>query len=436
MQVSVSATGSLERRVEVAVPATEVAHEVEERLKRISRTARLKGFRPGKVPFAVIRRQYGEQVHAEVVNDLVKTTLAQALNEQKLQPAAGSRIEPIATQPGTDLKYAAVFEVLPEIHLSPPAQIRIERPVASVQESDVDAMIESMRKQRTVYTEVQRPARDTDRVLIDFQGRIGDEPFEGDNSQDVEVIIGSRQSLTELEEGLKGATAGEQRSITVTFPAQHRNKVLAGRTAELQVHIKSVEEASLPEVDQEFCRAYGVEDGTVESLRLEVRKSMERELASLIQGRVRSQVIEALYVQNPIEVPRTLVDEEVQRLQIDAARRLGAKDASQLPPRAPFEDIARRRVALGLILGQIIQSEGLTLDRQRVQARVNDLAASYPDPEQARRAFLEARDTMQQLESAVLEDQIVDWVTERAQVTDRPMSFSEVTGFGRQDTDR
>jgi trigger factor len=432
MQVSLSATGGLERRLEVAVPATEIANEVEQRLKQISRTARLKGFRPGKAPFAVVRKQFGEQVHAEVVSDLMRSSFAQALNQEKLKPAAGPRIEPIAMGPGTDLKYAAVFEVLPEIKVKAPDSVAVERPSASVTEPDVDAMIESMRRQRPVFTAVERGARDSDRVTLDYEGRVEGKPFEGSEGTDVSIVVGARRSMPELEEGVKGAQAGEKRTITVAFPAEHPNKSLAGRTAELHLSIKRVEEQSLPAVDEEFCRAYGVEEGGIETLRLEVRSSMERELADVIRNRVRTQVMDALYRDNPMDVPRALIDEQVQQLQTDAARRMGARDASQLPPREPFEEPARRRVALGLLMGQIVQAEGLKVDRERMQSRLNDLVVSYPNPDEARRAYLQSPDAMRQIESAVLEDQVLDWVLERARINERSMSFKELTGFGQE----
>ncbi len=311
MQVSVSATSGLERRLEVAVPAVAVATAVEQRLKEISRTARLKGFRPGKVPLPVVRKQFGEQVRAEVVGDLMRSSLAEALTQQRLTPAAGPRIEPIAMAPGADLKFAATFEVMPDIRVKSPADIRVERPSAAVAEEDIDAMLESMRRQRPTFTAVDRPARETDRVTVDYTGRIGGEPFEGGEGKDVPIIIGSRQSRPELEEGLKGAVAGEARTITVTFPAELSNKTLAGNTAELALTVKSVEEQSLPAIDEEFCRGFGVEEGGVEALRAEVRKSMERELADVIRNRVRTQVLDALYAENPIDVPRALIEEQV-----------------------------------------------------------------------------------------------------------------------------
>lgn len=431
MQVSLTATSGLERRLEVAVPATEVATQVEQRLKNISRTARLKGFRPGKAPITVVRKQFGEQVHAEVVSDLMRSSFAQAISQEKLTPAGGPRIEPITMGPGTELKYAATFEVLPEIKIKPFDTIAVERPAAAVTDDDIDAMLESMRRQRPVFTVVERPAQDTDRVTIDFDGRINGEPFEGGEGRDVTVVVGSRQALIELEAGVKGASAGENRTVSLSFPADSPNKMIAGKTAELQVTIKRVEQQSLPEVDEEFCRAYGVEEGGVDALRVEVRKSMERELGDVIRNRVRGQVMESLYRENSFEVPRALIDEQVQRMQVDAARRMGAKDASQVPAREVFEDQARRRAALGLLMGQIVSTEGIKVDRERVQTRLNDLVASYPNPEEVRRAYVQNADAMRQVESVVLEDQIVDWIVDRASVTDKPMSFKDLTGFGQ-----
>lgn len=430
MQISVTATGGLERRMEIAVPAGDVQREVDSRLKRLSRTARLKGFRPGKAPIAVVRQQFGDQVRAEVVGDLMRSSFAEAVSKEKLTPAAGPRIEPIAVDPGTDLKYAAVFEVMPEVKLKPLEDIAIERPTASIEESDVDAMIESMRRQKPVFTPVERPARATDRVTVDYDGRIAGEPFEGGEGRDVSFLIGSGRVIAELETAVTGASAGDTRTATVTYPESLTNKALAGKTAEFTVAVKRVEEQSLPAVDEEFCRAFGVEAGGTESLRAEVRKSMQRELDDLVRNRLRSQVMDALYRGNPLEVPRALVADSIVKLQVDTAQRTGARDVSQLPPREAFEEPARRRVALGVILGEIIRSEGIQIDRSRVESRLEDLASSYPNPEEARRAYLQNQDALRQIESAVLEDQALDAVLARARITDRPMSFKELTGFG------
>ena len=436
MQVSLSTRGALERRLEVAVPADEVHQEFEQRLKQVARSARLKGFRPGKAPMPVVRKQFGEQVHAEVVDHLIRSSLAQVLREQNLTPAGGPRIEPIAVSPGAELKYAAVFEIMPEIKVKSPEGTAISRPTAEVIDSDIDAMIESMRKQRPVFTVVERPAAENDRVTVDFTGLMDGKPFEGGDGRDVTLLLGRPENRPELDAALNGASAGDTRSVTVNFPAETSNAALAGKAAELTVTVKRVEAQSLPEVDEAFCQAFGVEDGGLETLRAEVRKSMERELSDLVRGRLRSQVLDALYTQNPMELPRTLLEEQVNQMQIDAARNMGVREISQMPAREPFEAPARKRAALGLILGQIIQSEGLQVERSRVETRLEDLVASYPDPEEARSAYRKSREAMRQIESAVREEQVIDWFLARAQVTDQPMSFQELTGFGRENQTR
>jgi len=434
MEVSLSDTGGLSRRLEVAVPAKEVAREVQQRLKRLSRTARLKGFRPGKAPLAVITKQFGDQVRAEVVGDLMRSSFAQAVSQENLRPAGGPRIEPIALGPESDLKYAAHFEVLPEVRVNPPENLTIERPAASVTEADVDAMIENMRGQRPVYTPVEREAREGDRVVIDYKVRIGGKPFEGSDLSDVRIVLGTRQAMPELEEGLRGTRAGEEKSISVVFPESHPHKKLAGQSAELHVSIKAVEEHSLPVIDEEFFKSYGVEQGGLQHMRSEVRDSMERELAGVIRNRVRAQLLEALYRDNPIDVPRALVEEEVQQLQLETARRLGIRDVRQLPARETLEEPARRRVALSLLVAQIVQAEGLKVDRERLKARLTDLVESYPNPDEARRAYQQNPESMRQLESQVLEEQVIDWLLARARITERPMSFADLTGFGRRES--
>ena len=429
MQVSLTATGGLERRLEVAVPAERVASEVEQRLKRLSRTARLKGFRPGKAPFTVIRRQFGEQVHAEVVSDLMRSTYADALTQEKLTPAAGPRIEPIAMGPGTDLRYAAVFEVLPEVRVKSTGEMSIERPAAAVTEEDMDAMIQSMRRQRPVFTAVERAVRASDRVTIDYEGRIGAEPMKGAQGADVAFIVGAGRVMTELEEAVKGAMAGESRTVTVHFPPEHADAQVAGKAVEMRLVVKKVEEMSLPGVDQEFMSAYGVTEGGMDAFRAEVRTTMERELAQAVRQRMRAAVIDALVSDNALEVPRALVEEQVRGLQLEAARRMGITDASQVPARGPFEEPARRRVVLGLIMGEIIRSANLKVDRQQVQARLDEIAAAYPNSDEVRRTYLQNADAMRQIEANTLEDQVIDWVLDHASVTERASSFSELTGF-------
>ena len=431
MQVQVTATGGLERRLEVAVPATRVDGEIDQRLKRIARTARLKGFRPGKAPFAVVRQQYGSQVQSEVVGELLQQSFAEAVSEQKLRPAADPRIESVSADPGADLKFVAIFEVLPEIQLQPLEQVAIERPDASIVDDDVEAMLETMRKQRPAFAEVARAAADTDRVTVDFEGRIDGETFKGGTGTDIQFVIGAGRMLAEFEAGVRGAAAGELRTVPVSFPADYGSADVAGKHAEFSITVKKVEQQNLPAIDEEFCAAFGVREGGVEALRAEVRKSMERELADAVRNQVRTQIMDALYRANSIELPKSMVAEQVQSLQLDMARRMGIRDATQLPKADALEEPARRRVALGLIIGELIRAEGIKVDRARVAMKLDDAVSQYPNAEEVRRQYLQNADAMRQIEAATLEDQVIDWVVARAQVTIKPATFRELTGFGQ-----
>ena len=433
MQVSLTATGGLERRLEVAIPAAQVDGEVSQRLNKISRTARLKGFRPGKAPLAVIRQQYGEQVHGEVINDLMRASFSEAVAREKLNPAGGPRIEPIAMNPGADLKYAAVFEVLPEVKLAPISEINIERPVASVADKDLDAMLDTLRKQRPAFNEVARAAAATDRVTVDFTGKIEGVEFEGGSGEGVPIVIGANQVMKEFEDALLGAAAADTREFNATFGADHTNKKLAGKTATFNVKIVKVEEQVPAPLDEAFAKGFGIADGSIETLRAEVRANMERELAEAIRQKVRTQVLEGLYTKNPLELPRQLVEEQIQELQVEMLRRAGVKDAKQLPPREPFEQPARRRVALGLLMSELVRNANLKVSREAVQEKLNELAASYSNPEEVRRAYLQNADMMRQIESQVLETQAIEWVLGQAKVADKAATFAELTQFGQAD---
>jgi trigger factor len=433
MQVSLTATGGLERRLEVAIPAAQVDGEVSQRLNKISRTARLKGFRPGKAPLAVIRQQYGEQVHGEVINDLMRKSFSEAVAREKLNPAGGPRIEPIALSPGADLKYAAVFEVLPEVKLAPISELSIERPVASVADKDLDTMIDTLRKQRPTFNEVARAAAATDRVTVDFTGRIDGAEFEGGSGEAVPIVIGANQVMKEFEDALLGAAAGDTREFNATFGADHTNKKLAAKTATFNVKIVKVEEQVPAPLDEAFATGFGIADGNLETLRAEVRANMERELAEAVRQKVRAQVLEGLFKKNPLELPRQLVEEQIQELQVEMLRRAGVKDAKQLPPREPFEQPARRRVALGLLMSELVRHAQLKVSREAVQEKLNELAASYSNPEEVRRAYLQNADMMRQIESQVLETQAIEWVLTQAKVVDKPATFAELTQFGQAD---
>lgn len=431
MQVSLSATGGLERRLEVAVPAGEVTAEIDQRLKKLARTARFNGFRPGKAPMAVVRKQYGAQVHSEVVSDLLRSSYQEAVSKENLRPATGPRIQPVNTDEGADLKYIATFEVMPEIKLAPVESIAIERAAASVTEADVEEMLESLRKQRPQYDAVERGAKTSDRVTVDFEGRIGGETFQGGQGSAVPIVMGAGQVLPEFEQAISGGKAGETRTALVHFPDDYHGKDVAGKTAEFAITVGKVEEQKLPELDDAFATEFGVREGGVAQLRTEVRESMEREMGDAIRGQVRAQVMDGLFRENPVEIPKGLVDETVNELMADYGRRTGARDVSQLPAPENFIEPARRRVALGFIVGELLRQADLKIDRSRVQARLNDLVAAYPNADEVRRSYLQNPDAMRQVESLVLEDQLVEWVLERAKLTERPSSFKELTRFGQ-----
>ena len=430
MQVSVETTGTLERRMEVSVPRERIEQAVEERLKRVSRTAKLKGFRPGKVPLKVVRQQFGAQVRQEVLSDLVQSTFAEAVTQQKLSPAAGPRIEPLAAGDDEGLRYRATFEVFPEIALAGVEGIEVTRPAAEVTDADVDAMVLNLREQRPRFETVERECREGDRVTMDFEGRVDGEPLEGGKGDDVAVLLGGGRMFKEFETGIAGMKAGERRTVDVPYPAGYANAALAGKVAVFDVHVKKVEERRLPELDEEFCREYGVLEGGVEQLRREVRDNMERELAENVRARLKQQLLEGLLKANPVDVPQGFVDAQVRELQIDAARRMGATESSQVPAADNFVDAARRRVSLGLLIGEVIKSRGVKLDRGRVEARLADVAATYPDPDAVVKAYRQNPDAMRQIENVVLEDQAVELLLEQAKVTDRPATFKDVMNFG------
>ena len=429
MQVSVESTGALERRMEVQVPAERIEKAVDERLQKLSRTIRLKGFRPGKVPVKVVRQQFGQQVRQEVLGDVVQSTFEEAVTQEKLIPAGGPRIEPIS-QEGGDLKYRAVFEVLPQIQLAAVDQLEIARPNADVGAGDVDAMIQNLREQRPTYVKVDREAVDTDRVTVDFDGTVDGQPFEGGKGEDVAIILGAGRMLPDFESGLKSVRAGEQKTIDVTFPQNYAATALAGKKAQFAVNVKSVEERKLPELDDEFCKSYGVEEGGVERLRQEVEENMKRELADAIRGRIKKQVMDGLLAANPLELPKTMVDAQVREMQLDAARRMGARDASQIPPPDAFVEAARRRVGLTLLVGELVKQAKLQVNQSQVQARFEELAQQYPDATQALQTYRSNPQLQRQMEAAVLEDQVVDWVLERARVKEQQSTFKELMNFG------
>jgi trigger factor len=415
----------------VSVPAARVAAEIESRFKTLARTARLKGFRPGKAPMPVVRQQFGAQVQSEVVGDLLRDSYAEAITQQQLKPATDPRIETVSAEPGADMRYIALIEIFPEFTVNSVSELSIERPSAKIEDKDLEAMIETMRKQRPDFISVDRAAADGDRVTVDFEGRIDGETFQGGSATGIPFVIGQGRMLKEFEDGVKGAKAGEAKSVTVNFPADYGSDAVAGKTAIFSVTVQKVEEQKLPELNDEFCAAFGITEGGIEALRKEVLESMERELANAIRGKVRTQVLDKLHDANPIDVPKGMIAETVQSMQIDFARRMGIRDPQQLPAPESMQEPARRRVALGLVVGELIRAQGIKVDRERVNEKLNEAVGMHPNPDELRRQYLQNAEAMRQIESAALEDQLIDWVLSQAKVTEVPSTFSELTGFGK-----
>ena len=429
MQVSVESIGKLERRMQVAVPAERVSKEIAARLKDLSRTARLKGFRPGKAPITVIKQQFGPQVHREVIGELLQSSYEEAVTQNQLTPAGSPRIEPQSMDEGQDLKYVATFEVFPEVVMQPIEALQIDKVTAEVTESDIDAMIERLRKQQVQYVPVTRAAAAGDKVTIDFEGSIDGTPFAGGKGENIAIVIGEGRMLPDLENGLIGAVADDKRDIKVNFPADYRATELAGKLAVFATHIKTVEEPKLPELDEEFCKAFGVTEGGLPKLREDVAANMRRELDQNIRARNKSAVMDKFYQANPIDLPNVLVEGQIRDMQMEAMRRNGAKDASQAPPREPLVEPAKRRVALGLLLNDVIRKNNLVVDRERVNQRLDELVGAYGDAATMKRAYLQNADAMRQVESLALEDQVVDWILAHAKVHEAASSFKDLMNF-------
>jgi len=406
-----------------------VSQEIAARLKNISRTARLNGFRPGKAPLKVIRQQFGSQIHREVIGELLQSSYAEAVTQKQLTPAGSPRIEPQSMDEGQDLKYVATFEVFPEVVLQPMESLEVDRVTAEVTESDIDAMIERLRKQQMKYSAVSRGAANGDKVTIDFDGAIDGVAFAGGKGENVAIVLGEGRMLPELEQGLIGAGAGEKRNVTVNFPSDYRATELAGKAAIFATEIKTVEEAVLPEVDEEFCKSFGVTEGGLTKLREDVAANMRRELEQALRNRNKAAVMEKLYAANPTDVPNVLIEGQIRDMQVEAMRRAGTKDAAQAPPREPFVEPARRRVALGLLLNDVIRRENLVVDRNRVNERLDEMVSAYGDAGAMKRAYMQNAEAMRQVESLALEDQAVDWILEHAKVREVKSTFKQLMNF-------
>ena len=427
MQVSVEKTSELSRKMTVSVPEAVVQEKMAERLKSLARSVKIDGFRPGKVPQHVVKKMYGDRIRGEIASELIKATYYDALQDQDLKPAGHPYIEPVDETEG--FKYTAVFEVYPEITLEGIDQLEVVRPVAAVSDSDVENMIEKLRAQQQRWHIVDRPAQEHDRVTISFSGTSEGENFTDGRVEDFQVVCGSKKMIPGFEDNLVGLETGSNKTFTLTFPEDYDNKVLAGKVAQFAVDVIKVEEPLLPEIDEDFVKAYGIEDGSVESFREDVRNNMDRELEQALRSKLKSSVMDALYEKIQLTVPNTLVDMEVDSLMkpyIETAKRQKMKLEDLKLPRDVFEEQAKRRVALGLILGEIIQKNAIKLDSNKVRSTIEDLARSYERPDDVINWYYSDESRLTDVQQMVLEDQVIEWLVARAKVSDETVNFNDV----------
>ncbi len=432
MQASIETLGTLERRLKVAVPLDQINTEVDNRLKRLQRTVKLHGFRPGKVPIKVVAQQYGMQVRQEVLGDMVERTFGEAVREKNLRVAGMPRIEakPAAETP-ENFEFTATFEVFPEIEMGDLSAHAIERPVVTVGESEVDKTVEVLRKQRTSYEPVERAAARGDLVIIDYQGRIDGVPFEGGEAKGQAVTVGEGRLLPEFETALEGLSAGAERTFELTFPADYHGQEVAGKRAEFTVTLHKVQEAKVPALDAEFARALGIEDGDLGRMRADVRANLEREVKRRVQQRVKDQALKVLLDASKFEVPKALIESETDRLaagMVENLRGRGMNPENMNIPREAFEPEARRRVSIGLVLNDLVKREAIKAEPEQIRAMIDEYAQSYEKPEEVVRWYYQSPERVREVEAVVLENNVVEWVLGRAKVSDRDTPFDEMMG--------
>jgi trigger factor len=426
MQVSVENTGGLERRMTVQVPAERIDQEVTSRLQSMKSSIRLDGFRPGKVPLQVVENKYGAQVRQEVIEQVINSTLHEALTQENIRPAGEPSIAPQEANPGEELEFVATFEVFPEIDGAIRFGFTITRPVVEIGAADIESMLEKLRKQRATSSVVDRKAQAGDQVVIDFEGTIDGNPFTGNKGEQVPVVLGSNSMIPGFEDQLAGLTAGEEATINITFPGDYPAGEVAGKAADFRVKVHSVSEMVLPVLDDEFARAFGMEDKGLEGLRAEVTSNMQRELKSIITSNLKDQVFTGLLENNPVEVPRNLVDSELAQLQ--SQQEYQGTDTAQL------EASAERRVKLGVLVSEVVKQNQLQVDPDRVREAIETIAASYEKPEEVIQYYYGSQEVLANVQSAVMEDQVVDWILENAglEIQDDQTTFDALVEAARQ----
>ena len=418
----------------MAVPAEQIDREVEQRLRKLSRTVRMDGFRPGKVPLKIVAQHYGPQVRSEVIGDAVQKAFSAVIQEQKLKVAGYPRIERKEGGDEKQLTFSATFEIYPEVKLGDLSAVKIQRPTHAVDDADVDRTIEILRKQRVSWEAVKRPSQTGDRVTVDFTGRIDGNEFPGGKGSAMAVVIGEGRVLPDFEAGLTGVSAGEQKTFPVAFPADYPGREIAGRSASFEVSVQKVEAPKLPAVDAEFARSLGVTDGDIVKMREEVKANVEREVKKRVEGEVKQKVMQTLIDSATLELPKSLVEIELQRVVQQTRADLEARGVKleRLPvhPEA-LEGQARRRVTLGLILGELVKSHELGAKPEQVRALVTEHAQTYEQPFEVVRWVYSEPQRLNEFEGLAVESNVVNWVLEHARVEDKAISFDELMGASK-----
>lgn len=425
MQVSVESTSALERKMNISVPAERIESEVTKRLQQTAKRAKVSGFRPGKVPMSIIRQRYEADARQDVLGDVIQATFYEAVVAEKLNPVGQPAIEPKMFEKDKGLEYIATFEVFPEFEVQGLEGIEVERQSAEVADSDVDNMLDILRKQNTRFADVERAAANDDQVTISFVGSIDGEAFAGGTADNVPLVLGSGRMIPGFEDALVGCKAGDTKVITPTFPEDYQNLDLAGKTAEFTVIVNKVEGPELPELNEEFFALFGNTEGGLEGFRAEVSKNMSRELNQAIKGKVKSQVMDGLLAANEIEVPSALISNEVDRLRVQAVQQFGGNVKPDQLPAELFTEQAKRRVALGLIVAQMVKQFDIKADDKLVRSTIEEMAAAYQEPAQVVEWYYKNEQQLEDVRAVVLEEQVVDTVLSKAKLTDVTVSYED-----------
>ena len=424
MDVTVETTGTLERRMRVELPLEPIEQQVNSRLKSVGRTAKIKGFRPGKVPANVVKKRDGKQVRQEVLSEVLQKSYSEAVTREKLTPAGGPKIE-TEEENGDTFAFTATFEVMPVVELKNLEKIKIEKPDVSIDDSDVDAMMLNLRKQKATWDEVDRKSAEGDRVTIDFVGRLKGEVFPGGEAKEYPVVLGAGQMLPDFEKGLTGVKAGDEKTFKVKFPKEYHAEEMAGQKAEFTITVHRVESEVLPELNDEFAASFNVTEGGMKQFTKDVRENMDREAQQKIKSDLREQVMNALLEANPGDVPHALKHEEMHAMQREAMQRMGVDDPAKAPPLAEFADVAEKRVALGLLLRQLISDKEIKVDADMMRTRIEEMCAGYENAEDMVNMYMSTPQVMQQIEPMVVEQQAIDWIVANGKTKSKKISFKE-----------